>query len=283
MFAPSAACPVPLYRSEVSGYCLIMRQRESAICLRTTDYSETSQVVHFLTRGWGVVRLLAKGSKRAKSKSGGTIDLLSEGELVFTASSRDSLGTLVEFTETVSHADLRTDEPRLNAGLYMIELAGEMLAEADPHPEVFDLLHNGLARLGQADAPGAAVLAYFQWRLLRHVGLMGELRDCVSCGQPVSGTPRRPGKDVYFSSLQGGLLCGGCEGSAAEKYRVDGATLAGLAALAAAEAGTKVALPQKQASGANRLLAYHVTQQLGKTLKMARHALGAASAAKPRE
>jgi DNA repair protein RecO (recombination protein O) len=258
-----------------------MRQRESAICIRTADFSETSQVVHFFTRGWGVVRLIAKGTKRPKSKSGGAIDLLSEGELVFTASSRDALGTLVEFTEMVSHADLRTHAAPLNAALYMIEMVGEMLAEADPHPEAFDLLHNALSRLGQADAPTPAVLAYFQWRLLRHVGLMGEMKACVSCGKQVTGSlgrdgVRQIGKDTHFSSLQGGLLCGGCEAAAPEKYRLSGPALAGLAALEAAEAGKRVSLRENQALAANRLLAYHVTQQLGKPLKMARHVIGQA-------
>ena len=44
--------------------------------MRTTDYSETSQVVHFFTRETGVVSLIAKGTKRPKSKSGGPIDLV---------------------------------------------------------------------------------------------------------------------------------------------------------------------------------------------------------------
>ncbi|GAG45812.1 unnamed protein product, partial [marine sediment metagenome] len=57
---------------------MVMRHRQPAICLRASDYSETSQVVAFLTRAEGVVRLLAKGAKRAKSKSGGALDLLSE-------------------------------------------------------------------------------------------------------------------------------------------------------------------------------------------------------------
>ncbi len=250
-----------------------MPQRESAICLRTSDYSETSQVVHFFTRGWGAVRLLAKGSKRKKSSSGGTIDLISEGELVFIASSRQTLGTLVEFAETVSHADLRRDAARLNAGLLMIELVGELLPEADPHAEVFDLLHNGLKRLGEADAPVPAVLAWFQWRLLQHVGLLGDLTRCVSCGKALAGGGGRKPTDVYFSSTEGGLVCGGCEAALAEKFRLDGAALAGLAALAAAASGRKVALPDKQAHGVNRMLAYHAAQQIGKRLKTARHAI----------
>lgn len=247
-----------------------MRYREPAICLRTTDFSETSQVVHFLARNYGQVKLLAKGAKRPKSTTGGAIDLLSEGDLVFIASSRDALGTLVEFTESVPHTPLRADSERLNIALYMIELAGLLVAEADPHPEVFDLLHNALARLGQADAPRRAVLAFYQWRLLRRVGLLGELKECTSCSSAVAAGA----KDVYFSSRQGGLVCGACEGAAAEKYRLDGPAQAGLAALAALERGGKVTLDDAQAAGVNRLLAYHVTQQLGKTPRMLRHVLG---------
>lgn len=250
-----------------------MRQRESAICLKTSDYSETSQVAHFLTRGWGVVRLIAKGTKRPKSKSGGAIDLLNEGELVFTAGSRESLGVLVEFSETHSHTALRSDAGRLNTALYMIELVAAALAEADPHPEVFDLLHNGLGRLDQADAPGAAVLAYFQWRLLKRVGLLGEMRRCVCCQQAAADQGARALRDVHFSSDQGGLLCAACEAGQAEKFRLDGAALAGLAALAAAERGRRVVLPEKQANAVSRLLDYHTTRQFGRPMRMARHAI----------
>jgi len=251
-----------------------MRKRESAVCVRKSDYSETSQVVCFFTRGWGTVRLLAKGSKRKKSSTGGAIDLMSEGDLVFIASSRQTLGTLVEFTETDPHRALRADAHRLNAAMLMIELVGELMPEADPHPEAFDLLHNGLMRLGQDDAPVPAVLAYFQWRLLQHAGLLGALDCCVLCGRAVTAPEARGDQGVYFSSTEGGLICGGCETAAlAEKYRLDGATLAGLAVLAAAQAGRKVSLPDRQAHGVNRLLAYHAAQQLGKPLKTARYAI----------
>jgi DNA repair protein RecO (recombination protein O) len=246
-----------------------MRHREPAICLRATDYSETSQVVHFLSRGQGAVRLLAKGSKRPKSNTGGAIDLLSEGELVFSGASRESLGTLIEFSQTVLHAGLRKESARLSAALFMIELVGEMVAVGDPHPEVFDLLHNGLARLDQEGSPVAAVLAYFQWRLLAHAGLLGELDRCVACGRAVAGEE----DGVYFTSIQGGLLCRNCEAAVGEKYRVDAPALAGLAVLKAVTAGKKLALPEDQAKAVNRLLAYHISHQFGKRLRMARHAI----------
>ena len=246
-----------------------MQQREPAICLRTSDFSETSQVVHFLGRQAGVIRLMAKGAKRRKSSSGGAIDLMSEGDLVYIPSARESLGTLVEFTETDSHAPLRKDAARLNAGLYMIELTGALLAEADPHPEVFDLLHNALARLGQPDAPPPAVLAWFQWRTLHHAGLLGDLTACAACGKDVGPSAR----GAYFSSSEGGLVCPACEGAITEKLRLSPPALAGLAALTAAAAGQRTPLPDNQAHAVNRILAYHTANQLGKPLKMARYAI----------
>lgn len=250
---------------------MVMRYRDPAICLRVSDYSETSQVAVFLTRNEGVVRLLAKGTKRAKSKSGGAVDLLSEGELVFTLGRSGGLGVLVEFTETVSHTPLRLQSARLNAALYLIELAGEMLAQEDPHPEVFDLLHNGLGRLGQADAPIAAVVAYFQWRLLRNVGLLGELDHCVSCGREVA---LAGGRGAWFSAAAGGVLCNACCAGAGERVKVDGKTMAALAALSAAESGRKVQLPDDQAERVKGLLSYHITYQLGKPLKLTKHVIG---------
>ncbi len=246
-----------------------MQQRDSAICLRTSDYSETSQIVHFLGRASGVLRLMAKGAKRKKSSTGGAIDLMSEGDLVCIPHPAGSLGTLVEFTESDSHLALRTDAARLNTGLYMIELAGALLAEADPHPEVFDVLHNALARLGEADAPAPAVLAWFQWRTLRHTGLLGDLSTCAACGRHIGPAAR----GMCFSSSEGGLVCSNCAGGVAEKCRLDHAALAGLDALAAVAAGRKTPLPDNHAHAVNRVLAYHVANQLGKPLKMARYAI----------
>jgi DNA repair protein RecO len=277
-----------------------MRQRDVAICLMAVDFSETSQVVHFLAREGGVVKLLAKGSKRAKSKTGGAMDLLSEGDLLYSSAGTSTLGTLMEFAETAAHNDLRKNAGALNAALYMMELSGLMLAEADPHPEVFDLLHSGLARLARPAAAVEQILAYFQWRLLKHVGLLGELDACAACGKgdillfdPASGgQSHRPGDDrgseavagptkrrmspfLFFSSRNGGFLCPACSGQATDKYPVEPGTLEGLAALAAAGAGKRVSLSVAQANAVNRLLLYHISQQLGKTPRMARHAITA--------
>src|SRR3954454_4295731 len=58
---------------------------DEGICLRVTDFSETSQIVAMFTRHHGLVPLIAKGAKRASKKSvmSGPLDLLTAGQVVF--------------------------------------------------------------------------------------------------------------------------------------------------------------------------------------------------------
>lgn len=241
--------------------------------MRVYDYSETSQVVAMFTRSGGMIRLIAKGSKRAKSKTGGAIDLLAEGDLVYSTGRGEGLATLMEFSEAVSRRQLRRSAERLYAALLLVELAGEMLGEGDPHPEAFDLLHNALIRLADADAPTAAVIAWYQWRLLRHAGLLGQMDRCIVCDADLTPTFRRQNRRVFFSSGLGGLVCDDCHRRVEEKLLLDEPAMAGLAVLTAAEAGRRVRLPDPQADSVNRLLLYHGAHQLGKPVRLARHVL----------
>jgi DNA repair protein RecO (recombination protein O) len=106
------------------------------------------------------------------------------------------------------------------------------------------------------------VLAYFQWRLVEHVGLLGRMEGCAGCGQAVGQV------GVCFSSAAGGLLCHDCQGRARDRRPVPPQALAGLKALAAA-AGRRTRLPEAQAAAVNALLAYHIQYQLGRRLKTA--------------
>ncbi|NQU76254.1 MAG: DNA repair protein RecO, partial [Planctomycetes bacterium] len=160
----------------------------------------------------------------------------------------------------------------LYAALYMVEITRMLLGECDPNPRVFDLLSAALGRLDRDDAPMQAVIAFFQWRLLHHIGLAGEMDHCVSCGRAMtelrSADIRR---GVYFTSGQGGLLCRNCQSARTEKRHAGPNVLAGLMALRALDRRQKATLSEHQAAAVNDLLAYHVIYQLGKTPKMLRH------------
>ncbi len=75
-----------------------MLTKDTAICIRAVDYSETSQIVTFFTRETGKINAIAKGSKGPKSAFDGPIELFASGKIVFVQKS-ERLAILTEFKQ----------------------------------------------------------------------------------------------------------------------------------------------------------------------------------------
>jgi DNA repair protein RecO (recombination protein O) len=199
--------------------------KDQAIALRKLDYSETSQVLLFLTRDHGPRRLLAKGIKRGtKSKFATGIDLLERGQLEFSARSAgdSSLGILIEWRQIDLYVNLRTDLSRLYAAQYAAEVTAAMLEEADPHADLFDALTALLRALAEGGEP-LPLLVKYQAALLTGVGLWPDLTRCLLCERQAP-----PGRAAFFSAHQGGLICRDCVNRVAEKQKVNGTVLEAL-------------------------------------------------------
>ena len=207
---------------------------DHAVVLRLSDYSETSQIVTLFTAKDGLVRLIAKGSRRGTRKRfAAGLDLLEYGEVSYApAHGEAGLGTLTEWVQRDAFTGLRGELVRQYGGLYAVELASVLTEEYDPHPELFDALLEMLRQLagGQDDSRGVsgtpaaplAVIVRFQGALLKAIGYAPVLRHCVECGQPRVGGTR-----AYFSSSAGGLICRDCEMHHAEKRRISPTMLDG--------------------------------------------------------
>ncbi|MHC4148668.1 MAG: DNA repair protein RecO, partial [Planctomycetota bacterium] len=115
-----------------------MLTKDEAICIRATDYSETSQIVTFFAKASGKISAIAKGSKRAKSAFGGPIEILSCGKIVFSDSKRERLATLTEFEQQGGFETMGSDVFALNCSLFAAELGNKLTDDYDPHPELFD-------------------------------------------------------------------------------------------------------------------------------------------------
>lgn len=194
-----------------------MLTKDIAICIRTTDYSETSQIVTLFTRTTGKISTIAKGSKRPKSAFDGPLEVFSCGEIVFSDSSREKLATLTEFQQIQSFT-CRTDNLfALNCCLFGAELVNALTHDYDPHPELFDAFLQFLqdANEHQEHREVLTLLILFQLILLREIGLMPILNACANCK-----TQYPTQYEAYFSSSANGLLCKDCEASFPDKIKL---------------------------------------------------------------
>ncbi len=179
---------------------------DDAICLRVTDFSETSQIVALLTREHGLLPLIAKGSKRQTKKSSmsGPLDLLTRGEVVFVpAKGAAELATLTAW-ELVNHRTaLRGDFAGLNAAMVAAEITLYLLHPHDPHPEMFAELDAGL-ELFPTPQRMRGLVAYAKGAL-EEAGYGPQFEACLVCGKGVTADV-----PLKFNALAGGISCAGC-------------------------------------------------------------------------
>jgi len=244
-----------------------MLTKDQAICLRTVDYSETSQVVTLFARQAGKVRAIAKGSKRPKSAFDGPIEPLSFGAIVFSGSQKDKLATLTEFQPQPVRGALRRNLAALQSALLAAELLDLLTEDYDPHPVLFDHFLEFLQDIDAGKAGPERLdimirLILFQLTLLHEVGLRLTLHTCANCRKPL-GAARG---EIYFSALASGLVCRDCEMSFPDKIRLSPKAVSCLTDLKRLAQADQATLDEIE-----RLLLHHFTHILGRPPKLARH------------
>ncbi len=153
-----------------------MEEKAHGIILRTRPLTETSVIVHWLTRDLGRIATVAKGARAQKSSFRGKLDLFFRADLSFVRSRRSELHILRELVLLESHPGIRTDFDRVAYAAYAAELI-ELATETEtPVPEFFELFADWLAALNRVSLSRSALLA-FEWRLL---GLSGVQPDIVT-------------------------------------------------------------------------------------------------------
>ncbi|MCG3123659.1 MAG: DNA repair protein RecO [Phycisphaerales bacterium] len=177
--------------------------KDTAICIRHWDWSETSQTVSLFTANHGVIRGLAKGSRRERSVFSGGIELLTRGEVLFLSKSGGpgtGLTPITAWDLQEPYSRLRSSLGGLNAGIFLADLVQHGLEDHDPHPAVFSALDTALALLANGSAPLRVVLM-FLWKLLSDTGYRPDVWS-----DPRSGTPIPNARVYEFSPKFGGLL-----------------------------------------------------------------------------
>ena len=177
-----------------------MLTKDLAICIRAVDYSETSQILTFFARQTGKIGVIAKGSKRPKSSFDGPVEMLAQGQIVFTDSHKERLATLTEFQQQAAFRDLRNNLLALNCCYFAAELLDGLTHDRDPHPALFESFQQFLhdASRHETRARMLAALILFQLGLLGEVGLQPILDHCANCKTKYD--IRHPTYECYFSS-----------------------------------------------------------------------------------
>jgi DNA repair protein RecO (recombination protein O) len=194
-----------------------MLKKDKGICIRTTDYSESSQILTFFTAQNGKLSVIAKGTKKPKSSFSGPIELCTAGDMVFSLRDGEKLGTLTEFNPTFLGFTLRKKLFALNCGFFVCELLNLFTKELDSHPTMFNEAVLFLQKL--EDNPDDRILPFlilFEFTLLSETGSNPLCDCCANCKRKFADSWR----EFFFSSSANGFICRDCESAFIDKKTI---------------------------------------------------------------
>lgn len=190
-----------------------MIQRSEALVLRVSPFSGTSHVVTWFTKSHGRIATVIKGASRPKSRFLGQYDLFYTCELLFYARSRNGVHIAKECAPLAVRIQLRSDWRATAAASYVCDLILRLTMEGDARPGLYKLAESALDFMC-AHGSSAALLLWYELKLLGALGVGPQLDACPVCGRRVeerdSGSALLH-RRMFFSHRSGGVLCSNCE------------------------------------------------------------------------
>jgi DNA repair protein RecO (recombination protein O) len=235
-----------------------MLKQTEAIVLRSYPLREADLLVTFFTRTEGKLRGVARAAKKSKRRFGGALEPLTHVTLHFEERAGQELVRLDACDVIDSPLASQVDYPRAVALGHVAELLDELLPDREAHDDIFRLALAVLAEL----RPGTvwAPVTYFNLWLVRLVGLLPELEECVACGAVLNG-----GR-AYFHPLADGLLCPNDKRLASSEMSPDSRALAMEMFRAPAERFRQSAWPRHRATDLRKFLVQRIERHIEKKL-----------------
>jgi DNA repair protein RecO (recombination protein O) len=183
--------------------------RDEGIVLKTIKLGEADRIVTLYNRETGKVRAVAKGIRKTKSRFGARLEPFTRVELMI-YKGRSNLDTITQADILTAFDDVRRDYLKLTSASALVDIVEKITPEREPAPDVYRLLHLGLAAL--TDGGGATVVPGFLMKLLSLSGYHPSLTMCAGCGDE---------HDLgAFSPAFGGVVCRRCWGQDRDAIRL---------------------------------------------------------------
>lgn len=176
-----------------------------AINLKSYDLSDADKIIVMYSKDKGLIKGVAKGVKKPKSKLGARMDSLIANTLMF-AKGRN-LDTICQAQSINTFKDSRQDIDKLMCSSYISEIVSNFGVEDDPcSKEVYELLYKALDKISKSESKKDVLIATikFQLKMMLISGFSLELDTCLCCGERVLN------EDMYFSQDMGGIICSEC-------------------------------------------------------------------------
>jgi DNA repair protein RecO (recombination protein O) len=177
-----------------------------AVVLHTHKLAEADKIAVCMTERVGLIRGVAHGARRLKSRFGAALEPFTLVNLTFFEKEARELVTIKGAEIIKSYFDAARDVEGLAALEYLAELVREFAPPHQPDPKLFRMLRACVDALADEPENSRAVLSYCELWVLKLAGFLPDYRVCAGCARPLGDTQ---GGGVYISP-EGVLRCRAC-------------------------------------------------------------------------
>ena len=167
--------------------------------LSEIDYKESSKIINILTKEYGIIGLIARGTKQVKSKLSGVTSKLTYGYF-YVNYKENSLSNLMEVDIIDRFKNIRKNIDLMSYSLYLLELA-EKVFKHENDASIYDMLIASLKKIDEG-YDYKVITIIFELKMLDYLGIRPVIDECVNCGNKLD--------IVTISSYRGGYLCKNC-------------------------------------------------------------------------
>lgn len=153
-----------------------------AIIIRSYDLSDADRIVVMLTADHGLIRGVAKGSKRSKNKFGSALEFMSISGVTFSQKETQELASLRSAELQLSSFSLASDPAVLQVMSHLTEILLSMTPAQEPNEKLFRLVRVVVSTLAEDTERASFLRPYFKVWLLRLAGYLPDLTRCDVCG-----------------------------------------------------------------------------------------------------
>ena len=174
-------------------------QEVEGIILGETNYSESSKILNVLTKEYGLIGIMSKGSRNMKSKLRGVSRKLVYGTFHIYYK-ENGLSTLIGVDVKNSFNEILKDLTKISYASYMVDLTLQVVKQNDEE-DIYELLKQVLLKMEENLSP-SILTNILEIKLLNYLGVSPMLDGCSICGST---------KDIItLSSTRGGYVCRNC-------------------------------------------------------------------------
>ena len=175
-----------------------------ALILNRKPFSEDGSRVTVYSENLGKLELVARGTKKIKSKLAGHLEPISLAEIMVVRGKQyNYIGAAVSEN---CYGNIKNDLAKIKAAGEAIKVFNLIVKFGESDNDLYVLLNNYLNFLESADLNSDYDLSsqLFIFKLLIKLGYKPELYSCVNCHKKISPLGNK------FDLAKGGLVCGKC-------------------------------------------------------------------------